>query len=613
MTNAILKLLQNLESEHGIEILYACESESRAWGFASPDSDFDIRFIFRRPRPEALSIELLPETIECPISDDLDPAGWELRKSLRLLRKSNGPLSEWLHSPIVYRTDQVFLDEMRQLLRSHLSCKALAGHYRGLASRIHQSRLEDQAPSAKAYLYCLRAILAARHILDTQSPPPVPFRELLDHAPTEILPAIHQLLDWKARANENDSPGALPSIEIYIGDSLPLLKQEIDVLTENQPPTTPFDKVLCRWYGWARRLSSRSFCKSDFTLDRILQPDLLLFECVAGSRAFGTQHAGSDHDLRGIFVAPPAFLCGMESIEQVSDSKSDEVYYELGRFISLLAANNPNLIELLYTPANCIRFKHPAFDMIRPEIFLSKLCSQTFGNYAMSQIRKARGLNKKIVNPEPEERRHLREFCHIIEGQGSIPLTRWLESNGIPEDECGLVATRHAPDLYGLFHSSHTEPNYRGVFSKKDQPCLLYSSVAKEAVPVAWMHCNLDAFKAHCKSHREYWQWVAERNENRYLTNSAHGRGYDSKNLMHTLRLLEQAIEIARDQCITMPRPNANWLKQVKMGNYEYEELLQIADDKHREMQSAFDRSSLPDTPSREAVSQLLLRLRDAF
>lgn len=232
----------------------------------------------------------------------------------------------------------------------------------------------------------------------------------------------------------------------------------------------------------------------------------------------------------------------------------------------------------------------------------------------MGQIRKARGLNKKIVNPEPKERRHLREFCHVLEGQGSVPLAEWLEARGLRERDCGLVAARHAPGTYAVFHDpTGGSLGYRGIFSRKDDAALICSPVPKDAEPVAWMHCNIDAFKAHCKAHHEYWQWVEKRNEERFRTNTTHGRGYDSKNLMHTLRLLDQAIEIARHHRITLPRPNADWLKKVKSGAYEYDDLLKIAAEKHEEMLAAFDASALPEAPAREEVGEVLLEVRERY
>jgi hypothetical protein len=127
------------------------------------------------------------------------------------------------------------------------------------------------------------------------------------------------------------------------------------------------------------------------------------------------------------------------------------------------------------------------------------------------------------------------------------------------------------------------------------------------------MNCNFDSFKAHCRAHREYWQWVEERNEERYRTNVSHDRGYDSKNLMHTLRLLDQAIEIATEGEIVLPRANADWLKKVKSGACDYDELLRIADEKHVLMEAAFAGSSLPERPCRKTANEILLEVRSCF
>lgn len=610
MKESIFQLLRNIEADHGVEILYACESGSRAWGFASPDSDYDIRFIYRQPLLKSLSVESGQDTIEIPIENDLDPGGWELRKALGLLRKNNGALIEWLHSPVCYFANKSFLQDVRQLVVENLHQRDLANHYRGLANQIYRSKVEDKEPSAKAYLYALRALLAARFVLDRNDPPPVAFAELVPTAPEDVQVAICELVAWKSSATENASPGNLPVLDCFLAGSIPALSERIAAVQQSNTPAAPYNAALRKWSAFPS-LTQPQMRREDFTLMRVRASDLLLFECVSGSRAFGTEHENSDYDLRGVFAAPPSFLCGLEQKDQVSDEKSDQVYYELGRFMSLLESNNPNIIELLFTPESCIRHRHPVMDLVVPETFLSKLCRQTFGNYAMGQIRKARGLNKKIVNPEPEARRHLREFCYVLHGQGSIPLSEWLDQKSLRESDCGLVSINHAPNTYAVFHDP--EQRYRGVFSNKDDSSVICSSVPKEAQPVAWMQCNVDAYKAHCRSHREYWQWVSMRNEDRYLTNTNHGQGYDSKNMMHTLRLLDQATEIAREGEITLPRPNAEWLKQVKRGDYSYDDILKMADEKHAEMEAAFDASSLPERPDKERVSSLLLEMRDSL
>src|SRR5436190_9326529 len=113
--------LARLEAERNVRVLFACESGSRAWGFASCDSDYDVRFLYVHARDWYLSVEDRRDVIEQPIVDDLDVSGWELRKALRLLRKSNPPLLEWLQSPMVYRQDAAFVAEFRALAATFYS------------------------------------------------------------------------------------------------------------------------------------------------------------------------------------------------------------------------------------------------------------------------------------------------------------------------------------------------------------------------------------------------------------------------------------------------------------------------------------------------------------
>jgi hypothetical protein len=127
------------------------------------------------------------------------------------------------------------------------------------------------------------------------------------------------------------------------------------------------------------------------------------------------------------------------------------------------------------------------------------------------------------------------------------------------------------------------------------------------------MHFNQDAFKAHCKSHREYWDWVAQRNEERYANNARHGRGYDSKNLMHTLRLLDMAGEIAREGILRIRRPNRDYLLRVRAGEFDYEELVARAEEQLAEVQAEFEASTLPEQPDRERVNALLVEIREEF
>ena len=608
MSAEIFALLNRLENHHGVRILYACESGSRAWGFASPNSDFDIRFIFVKPEAAYVAVADGLESIDLPLEGLLDAGGWDARKAARLLGKSNGAMVEWLHSPIVYWEAPGFRERWQSVAREVFSPRASVDHYRGLAKQMMLGKLNAETVRAKDYLYALRALLAARWVAHGLDIPPVPFADLLPSAPAEVMAEIPALLAHKARTGEGEHMARVAVIDSFLQSALAEVEESLGSLPQGPGGTTALDRLL---RAEIREPRPAPPLPADFTLDRVRQPDLLLFDTVAGSQAYGTALAGSDEDRRGVFVAPPGYLLGLDDIEQVADARGDEVYYEVGRFVEMLLKNNPNALELLAMPDDCVRIRHPLYQILRPDLFLSKLCARTYGEYALGQIRKARGLNKKIVNPQPERRMGLLEFCHVPEGQGSTPLLTWLAAREHDPKHCGLTAVLHATDLFAIYHAA--DGVYRGLISPKDPDALVFSSVPNDARPIAWMHCNMDAFRAHCKAHREYWEWVAVRNDERYQTNAGHGRGYDSKNLMHTLRLLDMAGEIATEGVLRVRRPNREFLLQVRAGEFDYDELVARAEEKLTEVRQAFERCSLPDEPNRYTVNAALGEIRSQF
>jgi predicted nucleotidyltransferase len=607
MIPAIQDYLQRIEREKNVEILYACESGSRAWGFASPDSDYDIRFLFAKTQADYISIHDGLESIDLPLEQGLlDAGGWDVRKAAKLLGKSNGALLEWLHSPIVYREKPGFRQRWQHAARSVFHPLACVNHYRGLAKQMIFHKLQADAVRAKDYLYALRAALAAQWIMAGHGIPPVAFAELFPIAPAGLMGKIPFLLEYKSRSGEGELMARIPEIDAFLTDFLSTSWEKPEPVSSAEENTRTLNQLLR-----AEIYRPQYWSAPDFTLERVRAKDMLLFESIAGSHAYGTARPGSDEDRRGVFIAPHDFLLGGSEIPMVSDAKSDHVYYELGRFVDLLLKNNPNALEILAMPDDCVLHAHPLFSLLDPAHYLSKICARTYGEYAMGQIRKARGLKKKIVNPQPKEARTLLDFCHIPHGQGSVPLLEWLTSQGYDAGHCGLTAVAHAPGIYAIYtDDSH---HYRGLVSPKNPNAFLFSSVPHGAAPIAWMHCNHDAFSAHCKAHQEYWEWVAQRNEDRYHTNMEHGRGYDSKNLMHTMRLLEMAEDIATQGCLIVRRPNRDALMAIRAGEFSYEDLLVRAEEQLARVEAAFSRSSLPETPDHKAAMRSVLEIRHQF
>lgn len=339
---------------------------------------------------------------------------------------------------------------------------------------------------------------------------------------------------------------------------------------------------------------------------------LLLLECVSGSHAYGLETATSDVDLKGVFFLPRRELYGLTETAQVQDESNDTVYYELGRFVDLLVKNNPTLLELLATPEDCVRFRHPLIGRFRPETFLSKRCEQSFAGYAEAQIRRARGLNKKIVRPFPVERQSILDFCRVVAGVGSVPLPAWLAKRGWRQDECGLTAIPHVRDGYALYHASQLPAggSFPGIVSGPDVQRVRLASVPKGLEPLAFLHFNQDAYTVYCREHREYWEWVEKRNEERYQSTLAHGKSYDAKNLMHTFRLLAMALEIAREGRILVRRPDRERLLQIRRGELEYDDLMRQAEDQIAEIHAAYQASALPAEPDVAAAEEALVEVR---
>jgi uncharacterized protein len=336
----------------------------------------------------------------------------------------------------------------------------------------------------------------------------------------------------------------------------------------------------------------------------------ILLDCVTGSQAYGTAHAKSDTDLKGVYVTPRELYYSLEHPDQINEENNNVMFYELKKFIDLLAKNNPNMIELLAMPDDCIRFKHPLFDLLKPEMFLSKLCKDSFAGYAMSQIRKARGLNKKIVNPIAKEKKSILDFCYVVSGQGSLSVQDFLHANNLKQEQCGLAAISHMRDMYGLYTGMG---GYAGIVRKTDSMDVSLSSIPEGEQPVAVMSFNKDGYTKYCKDYREYWEWVENRNEARFETTIEHGKNYDTKNMMHTFRLLDMAEEIGRSGKIEVRRRNREALLEIKSGKFSYEELVQRAESQLMRIDEIYSNSSLPESPDIFAINDLLVRIRMKF
>ncbi len=216
----ILARIKRAEREHNVRVLYAVESGSRAWGFESPNSDYDVRFIYAHPKDWYVSVDLenKRDVIEYEIVDEIDINGWDIRKALQLYSKSNPALVEWLQSPIVYVDDNSFAKSARALLKGVYSIEKGIYHYRSMAKTNYRGYLNKDIVPIKKYFYVLRALLSIMWLEKYQQPAPIEFDKLRTLIPqnSQLDVVISDLIERKKRSLEKEYAPAIPELNAFI-------------------------------------------------------------------------------------------------------------------------------------------------------------------------------------------------------------------------------------------------------------------------------------------------------------------------------------------------------------------------------------------------------------
>ena len=232
--NTIQQKLGEIEKKEKVRILHAVESGSRAWGFASPDSDDDVRFIYVRSGEDYLRLDEPRDVIEWQLDEVLDINGWDLKKALRQFHRGNATLFEWSNSPIVYRTTKEW-GRIYEAAAGFFSSKAASHHYYGTANSTYAQYLQEERVSYKKYFYALRPLLAGKYIEETHCPPPVLFSDLMKmDIPQELREGIEELLELKGRMGEGEKGTQMPAIQCFIEEELARQKSYTDHLPEDR-------------------------------------------------------------------------------------------------------------------------------------------------------------------------------------------------------------------------------------------------------------------------------------------------------------------------------------------------------------------------------------------
>ena len=225
--------LNEIEEKENVRILHAVESGSRAWGFASPDSDYDVRFVYVRKKEDYLRLDEAKDTIDWQLDEALDINGWDLKKALKQFARGNATLFEWSGSPVIYRTTQDWA-RIREISQQYFSEKTAIYHYYGTANNTYHEYLRGETVRYKKYFYALRPLLAAKYIETYHAAPPVLFDELLkQELSPELRLAIDELIEVKKRTTERELNPQLPVIRDYIEAELVAQKAIADSLPDD--------------------------------------------------------------------------------------------------------------------------------------------------------------------------------------------------------------------------------------------------------------------------------------------------------------------------------------------------------------------------------------------
>lgn len=381
-------------------------------------------------------------------------------------------------------------------------------------------------------------------------------------------------------------------------------------------------------------------------MENIRKEGRLLFESIRGSHLFGLATETSDIDTFGIYIDPIENILGIpkEGIpKMVKDEKSDNYWDELEKFIQELGNSNPEALVALFTPKKFILHYNPILDPLWniKDKLVTKKCFKSFAGYAYSQIKKAKGY-KKAVNIDPKKvktRKTPLDFCQVPVGIGTWTLKKWLNDYGLKQEYCGISRLPGTVEGYALFYDWAADKNmdsedcwkltgksekpkkiigYRGILSQTDplSSQLRVSSIPFDDrdSPLCYFQFNSGAYSQHCQDYKRYWDWVKNRNPERFKLNE--GYNYDSKNIMHCIRIMTMAIEIAEGKGMILDRSETgdrDFLLNIKNHKKSYEEVMKYVEELEKRMNIAFENSTLPEEPDIEELNNILIKIRKNF
>ena len=331
----------------------------------------------------------------------------------------------------------------------------------------------------------------------------------------------------------------------------------------------------------------------------------VIFRVIVGSHAYGTANAASDTDVRGVFVVSSReYVRLVPPPKQVSDARNDRTYYSLLRFCELMSEANPTTMEMLYLPTECVQKTTPAFELLvkKREVFISQRAVESHLGYAVSQIKKARGCNKRVWNPWPEEPPKPEDYCMFIADARKHPQT--LSESGVDLRVCKAapVSKNVVSDMLSVYdYGTDTGGVFRG-----GKPVVFDIPKEDAEKRVGILIFNKQAFESAKRQHQEYWAWKRNRNNARWVQQERGELDYDAKNMMHLTRLLFSGENIVKcgEPIVRFEGEKLKTLQSIRRGEWTFDEIMAHAEKIQAEIESGKGR--LPVESDKAKIDELI-------
>jgi uncharacterized protein len=352
-------------------------------------------------------------------------------------------------------------------------------------------------------------------------------------------------------------------------------------------------------------------------LEQLQNSGNILYECVAGSTCYNLNTPQSDIDLRGIFIHPRDRYFNLDDpVEQISDKTNDITYYELKKFMNLASNCNPNIIELLWVNWSNVNIVDPKMLHLfnNRDLFISKKCFYTFTGYAYTQITKAKGRNKWINNPQPEQPPETKDYLYWVPSSNMYNDAYHTDHVFRPKpfgDTSGykIAKVEKGFNAYRVYSTDESHD-----FMSSGRPKCTSITIEEELNNFKGIMVFNDVQYDNDKSnHKNYWDWVKNRNEFRWVSQERGEIDYDAKNMMHCLRLImsTRSILVNGYPQVAFHGEERQFLMDVRNGKFEYEYLMEKCETELEELKILKDESSIPDSVNRKAINRLYKDIMD--